>query len=209
MRIGIDFDNTLTDMDPLLATLVRAQGWFAHPETLPEGKTALRQTIRALDDGEVKWQRLQATLYGPELYRAPLRTGAEHFFHTARQHRIPLFIVSHKTRYARQDEAQRHDLRALATDWLARQGFFDPHGFNLPEDHLFFTDTRAEKARRIDQLNCTHFIDDLPELFAEPDFPATTTPLLLDPTGTHRADSPGATFPDWYALTRSLFPDAP
>ena len=36
----------------------------------------------------------------------------------------------------------------------------------------FSSSTLAEKLQRIAQQGCTHFLDDLPELLAEPGFPA-------------------------------------
>ncbi|MBF0189996.1 MAG: hypothetical protein HQL99_02480 [Magnetococcales bacterium] len=209
MRIGIDFDNTLTDMDTLLTRLVREQGWFDADAPCPTDKNTIRQRIRALDDGESKWQHLQAALYGPWLHAAPLRAGAGSFLLRAKERRATVFIVSHKTRFARQDQAQRHDLRLLATAWMTRQGLFDPHRFAVNPEHLHFADTRAEKAERIAQLRCDHFIDDLPELFAEPEFPATTNRLLLDPTGAHGHDFDHPVFASWNALEAALLGSPP
>ena len=90
-------------------------------------------------------------------------------------------IVSHKTRTP--FAGKPYDLHAAARDWLERQGFHDPDRLGLPRDRVFFELTKADKLRRIGECGCTHFIDDLPELLAEPAFPAGVTALLFSPGG--------------------------
>jgi hypothetical protein len=92
-----------------------------------------------------------------------------------------VYIISHKTRYPYAGE--RHDLHAAAWDWLERQGFFDQIG--LPREQVFFELTKEEKLRRIAEVGCTYFIDDLPEILTEPAFPAGVERILFDPTDTY------------------------
>ena len=61
------------------------------------------------------------------------------------------------------------NLRDAARGWLQTSGMLGTHG--VPEEHLYFESTRAEKIARIIQLRCTHFIDDLEEVFNDPAFP--------------------------------------
>ena len=54
-------------------------------------------------------------------------------------------------------------------------------GFAIPKENVFFEATRTEKIARIKALDCTHFIDDLEEIFLDPEFPETTRQFLLGP----------------------------
>jgi hypothetical protein len=47
---------------------------------------------------------------------------------------------------------------------------------------VYFEGTRTEKIARIVALGCTHFIDDLEEVFDDPAFPSGVERLLLTMT---------------------------
>ena len=85
-------------------------------------------------------------------------------------------VVSHKTQFARRDVTQT-DLRAASVGWMESSGLFDRTG--LDRERVFFADTRHEKVARIETLACTHFVDDLVEVFLEEEFPEVTTKVLL------------------------------
>jgi hypothetical protein len=113
-------------------------------------------------------------------------------------------IVSHKTPVAMLD-GRPMDLRQAAREWLQANGFFTT--FGLSPGDVFFESTRLEKIERIHSLRCTHFIDDLAEVFAESAFPRGTRPLLFAP---HGPASPGPgvrAFTNWRALDRFFFND--
>jgi hypothetical protein len=80
-------------------------------------------------------------------------------------------VISHKTQYASTDRDKKHDLRQKAMEWMEANQFFSEQGLGLKRDQVFFEETRSDKIARIRELGCTHFIDDLEETFAEPDFP--------------------------------------
>ena len=48
--------------------------------------------------------------------------------------------------------------------WLKKHHFFDEKGLNWDSKKVFFEDTKEDKIKRIHSLNCTHYIDDLPEI---------------------------------------------
>jgi hypothetical protein len=62
-------------------------------------------------------------------------------------------------------------LRKAALSWMERRGFFTTSGYAIPLENVFFEDTRTDKLRRIANLACTHFIDDLEEVLNDPNFP--------------------------------------
>ncbi|GKT30485.1 hypothetical protein ADUPG1_005515, partial [Aduncisulcus paluster] len=84
----------------------------------------------------------------------------------------------HKTRYPNYGES-KVDLRAAAMEFLRQHSFFSESGLGLTADDIFFLPTRAEKIATINRLQCFLFIDDLKELYLEPDFPQQTAKILF------------------------------
>ncbi|MBF0295823.1 MAG: HAD family hydrolase [Magnetococcales bacterium] len=203
MRIGIDFDNTLINYDDSFVRVARELGWTPPPGV--GGKNGVREFVRGLEEGEEKWRRLQAAVYGPRIGHARLRDGVRPFLEQATARGATLFVVSHKTRFATGDPEQICDLRQAAATWLWQQGILAPVGSGIPPEHLFFAATRTEKVARITQLRCDLFIDDLPEVFADPGFPPATRRILLDPWGDLAADPAWERCRDWEAISRLLF----
>lgn len=176
MRIGVDFDNTIANYDAVFVEAARARGWVA--ADFEGTKKQLRDSVRKLDDGEIKWQILQGEVYGPRMQDAVPFPGVMEFFEAACRRGLSLFIVSHKTRFANYDET-RADLREGALRWMEARGFFAQDRTGLTRPNVFFADTRAEKVARIGTLGCTVFIDDLEEVFVDPGFPDHVSKVLF------------------------------
>src|SRR5262249_37148268 len=98
----------------------------------------------------------------------------------------------------------RVDLRAAALGWMAAQGFFCSGRGAIARESVFFADDRAAKLARIAALDCSHFIDDLDEVFADPGFPAGVTRILLGATGSARVDF---TCANWAEIAPAVFSD--
>jgi hypothetical protein len=175
---GVDFDNTIVSYDELLSKIAQERGLIEPGRT--EGKRKLRDRIRQLPDGEIEWQKCQALLYGPRIGEARLVDGVREFFQLCTRQHIKAYIVSHKTEFSRYDMS-RTSLRQAACDWMAAKRFFDPEGFGLSPDMIFFAGTRQQKIEYIARLGCTHFIDDLEETFLEDTFPQITMRILYEP----------------------------
>jgi hypothetical protein len=180
--IGIDFDNTIVCYDEVFGRVAVEQGLV--PPHVATSKTAIRDHLRSIAQ-EDRWTELQGTIYGQRIMDAPPFPGVVDFFAACRESGIRVAIVSHRTRFPYLGE--RHDLHAAARDWLARHGFHDPDRVGLPVDRVFLEETKEAKLARIAALGCTHFIDDLPELLADPRFPAAVQPILFDPHRQHGA----------------------
>ena len=176
LLIGIDLDNTLACYDHLFYRTGLEQGLIN--EETPANKEQIRNSIRLLPNGEQIWTRLQAIVYGPRMCQATLFAGATDFLKSCATNQLRALIVSHKTPTARLD-GKVVDLRASAIVWLRQGGFFSELGVR-PED-VFFETTRAKKIERIRTLGCTHFIDDLPEVFAAKSFPKEIRKFLFTP----------------------------
>ena len=174
--VGIDFDNTLVSYDALIHDVAVERGLITAGSDA--GKRTVRDRIRLLPGGEIEWQKVQGLIYGPRMAQAQLMAGAAEFIRECRARQLPLYIVSHKTEFAGYDES-RTNLRDAAVRWMTSQKFFDPDGLGFSRDQVFFESTRDEKIARIEALGCTHFIDDLEEVFLEPGFPAGVRKCLF------------------------------
>jgi hypothetical protein len=141
-------------------------------------KRAIRDCIRRLPDGELCWQRLQGHVYGRGIIQAKMFEGVDSFLRRCRRQGWPVVIVSHKTEFAHHDPT-RVNLRHAALDWMAAHGFFDADSYGLSAQSVYFEGTRSAKLARISAIGCTHFIDDLPEVLADPAFPADVTRILF------------------------------
>jgi len=178
--IGIDFDNTLISYDEVFFN--RALGLNLITPGSERYKKSVRDHIRLLEDGETTWQKMQAYVYGQGIAEACLNDGADRFLKTCAAQGIQVYVVSHKTEYAPYDEG-RTNLRQAALDWMKSKGFFSKLG--LKESRVFFEATRVAKIARLQSLGCTHFIDDLEEVFLEQSFPKGVEKILFSPeTGT-------------------------
>lgn len=195
--IGVDFDNTIVCYDEVFGRLAVELGLV--PPEAATSKTAIRDHLRAAGH-EDRWTGFQGTVYGPRMMDAGLFPGVAGFFATCRDAGIPVAIVSHRTRFPYL--GPRHDLHAAARDFLARHGFHDPAGIALPADRVFFEETKEAKLGRIAALGCTTFVDDLPELLADPRFPTGVHRILFDPGMLHRPPPGVASAASWADVGR-------
>jgi hypothetical protein len=176
MTIGIDFDNTIVRYDELFHRAALERG-LVPPET-PRTKESVRDYLRACGR-EPDWTELQGYVYGARMKDVEAFPGALDFFAAATRTGVPVYIISHKTKFPYR--GPRYDLHAAAREWLDSRGFFDKARIGLGADQVFFVETKEEKLRRIGQLGCTHFIDDLVELLSEDAFPRSTKRILFSP----------------------------
>jgi hypothetical protein len=201
MRVGIDFDNTLVCYDDVFLKAALESQLLSRQ--FSGNKQEVRDQIR-LDAGEAAWTKLQAEVYGRRMSEARMIEGAAEFVAACRNSGAPVHIISHKTQYAAADPGGA-DLHQVALAWMEASGFFRKDGLGLKRDDIFFEPTREAKCRRIAALGCTHFIDDLEEVFNEPSFPVGVQSYLL-----HRGDSPlpcgpFTAFADWNTITEAVF----
>ena len=142
----------------------------------PSGRCADR--IRQLPDGEVEWQKLQALAYGPLMHEAqPIDSRERQFIRRCRQAGDAVVVVSHKTEFANYDET-RTNLRVAALEWMTAHRFFEREGLGLDCGDVYFESTRSDKIARIVAIGCSHFIDDLEEVFLEPSFPPQVRKII-------------------------------
>jgi hypothetical protein len=201
VRIGVDFDNTIASYDDVFVEAARGRGWIA--ADFRGTKKQLRDAVRKLDDGETKWQILQAEVYGPRMQGAVPFPGVLEFFHAARRRGFSLSIVSHKTRFANYAE-EKVDLREAALRWMEASGLFEQDKTGLARSDVFFADTRDEKIARIAALGCAVFIDDLEEVFADPSFPADVRRVLFTSGNERSGEGAIVAQEDWAGIGRHV-----
>lgn len=200
--IGIDFDNTIVSYDALIHGAALERG-LIDADTGP-GKRAVRDRIRQRPDGEVEWQKLQALVYGPLMPRASLIEGVREFVRVCRDRHVPVYVVSHKTELAGYD-CTGTNLRTASLEWMAANAFFESGGLALGREDVFFESARAGKIARIASLGCTHFIDDLEEVFAEDGFPRAIDKLLYAPGAALDLTAAVKVMPTWSAIHEYFF----
>ncbi|HLF18659.1 MAG TPA: aminoglycoside phosphotransferase family protein [Candidatus Omnitrophota bacterium] len=178
MILGVDFDNTIVSYDRVLYSTALGNGYI--PKKMGQNKKAIRDAVRQLPDGEAKWQKLQAYIYGRGMEQAQLMDGVAEFFGQCQRQGIKLAIISHKTRFASMDK-DGIDLQKTALAWMKENRFFEKNGLGLDPSQVYFESTRQEKIERIRALGCSYFVDDLEETFMEPSFPKSVRKVLFSP----------------------------
>jgi hypothetical protein len=202
VKIGIDFDNTLVSYDDVFLRAAIERRLL--PEHFTGDKTEIRDSIR-LRVGDEQWAKLQAEVYGRRMAEATMIEGASDFVAACRDNNATVSVISHKTRFAAADpdSADLHDAAML---WMERNGFFRDDGLKLNRGEVFFEPTRDAKCRRIAALGCSHFVDDLEEVFREPSFPLGVERLLLYRGQNNLPRGPFTAFASWDAITNVVFP---
>lgn len=200
MRIGVDFDNTIADYDEVFLLAAKREGLV--DGGFVGGKQAVRERIRTLDKGEERWMRLQGRVYGAFMDQARLIDGFTEFLCAARRAGAEIRIISHKTRFGHFDE-ERVDLRDAARRWMRERGVISVDG--VAQDHVFFAATRSEKLTEIGRTGCAVFIDDLEEVFREPEFPSSVQRFLLTRQKGPLPVGPFTAYQSWHAIRDAIF----
>ncbi len=201
MRIGIDFDNTIACYDRSFQGVATTMGF-----SLVEGassKSAIKQLILESDDGDSNWQRLQGQVYGKHMLCAEIFPGFLEFLYLCRARGYRVYVVSHKSEFGHFD-AERIPLRDQARKWMEINRLFEGDTPLVARGDVFFEPTREAKVARIRMLQCTHFIDDLPEVFQEWGFPEATKKILFAPSGDGVGTSEQSVFASWRELSVAL-----
>ncbi len=202
MHIGIDFDNTLAQYDNVIRDIAFEEGWIKDHNW--GSKRTIRDAIRKLPNGEQKWMQLQAEIYGPRMSEAKLFDGVSHFMAACALSAVKVSIISHKTQFAAAG-SDGTDIRQKAIGWMEQQGFFSSLGFGLGREDVHFTKSRSEKCQLINFLKCHLFIDDLPELFIDPEFPSHVQAILLDPSFVLTMEDDVLVCGSWLEIKEAIF----
>ncbi len=195
MLIGVDFDNTIVCYDQVFLSIARERGLISPDQVL--SKRELHDYLHGRGQADV-WTQLQGEVYGPLMQRAIPFPGVIDFFRRCRVLTIPVRIISHRTRYPYLGE--KYDLHLAARNWIAT------HAIGLSSSEVFFDESRLEKLARIAQQKCTHFVEDLVEVLAEPLFPKDVHRILFDPNHLHGDFALAERVESWAMIESLLLP---
>jgi hypothetical protein len=176
MRVGIDLDNTVICYDQAFARVAKEEGLL--PASFEGNKSEVKRALLAERPDGYLWESLQGLVYGRRIDAASLFDGVARFIETCRARAGVVAIVSHKTELAHHDPLLT-DLRAAALRWMESNRFFDETGLGLGRRDVHFEGTRDDKVKRIRTLECDVFIDDLTEVLAHPEMPASCRKILF------------------------------
>ena len=200
MIVGIDFDNTIVCYDGLFYEAAAAREMI--PVDTSPSKAAVRDFLRAAGR-ENDWTELQGLVYGREIQRAKPFDGATAFLARCRDEHVTVNVISHRTKQPFAGPAI--DMHQAARDWLNAQHWFTGTAHGLDHERAFFEETKVDKLARIAAAGCDVFIDDLPELLADPEFPSGVERVLFDPHATGLSESRFKRASSWQELTDLLF----
>ncbi len=198
MIVGVDFDNTIVNYDRLFHRAALDRRLI--PAGVPASKGDVRDYLRSIG-GEKDWIELQGIVYGVRMHEADPFPGVTDFFLRCRREGVSVRIISHKT--LRPFQGPECNLHEAAQRWLREHGFYDAGVIGLDADQVWFELTKPAKMERVRSAGCTHFIDDLPELLGEADFPADVEKLLFDPNALHPT-APFTRETSWAAIGERL-----
>ena len=200
MRIGIDFDNTIACYDGVFHAAALERGLIS--AGFPSSKNAVRDYLNGSGRAD-EFTRLQGYVYGTRMDLASLYPGLLDFLALANARGGRAFIISHKTRHP--VLGPPHDMHAAARRFLTERQV------TVPDEDVYFEQTKEAKIARVAALDCDLFIDDLPEILSMPGLPRTIRRFLFDPVGSHASavlDPAIEHCRSWDALGRAIFGDS-
>jgi len=199
VRIGIDFDNTIACYDRSFPFVANLLGLLNQPEA--DSKSKVKKQLGLQKNGDINWQHLQGKVYGRYMLEATIFPGFIEFLYLSKLRGHQLYIISHKTKFGHFDK-ELVPLRDQAFKWLDINDLVGDSVFAIPKKNIYFEETREDKINRINELDCTYFIDDLSEIFAHGLFPANTKKILFN----NRIDEPNdiSLCPSWREISKII-----
>ncbi|MBQ4846330.1 HAD family hydrolase [Pseudoalteromonas sp. MMG005] len=191
MKIGIDFDNTIADYTGVFYNVALDLGWI--PKETGNSKPAVKYYF-IQQNQETRWTQLQGIVYGKEIHHARPYPHSLEVLKLLKEQGHTLFLVSHKTRYPIiGDKVNFHN---AATEWLSNNGFINSTDAPLELERLFFNETLKKKVRKIRELQCDAFIDDLQKIFNHTEYPHECKAILFDPLTKEKNSNTAACWAD-------------
>jgi len=186
MLIGVDLDHTIIDYRSLIYQEALKKDLI--DKNHPQDKNSIKHTLKKRS--EECWREFQSEIYGKKIGLAHPYLGVETFF--SKISNKDLVIVSHKTKWCYK---KRYLLQEEAKSWLREQSFFSDHP-------LFFASSLKEKCQTINEMGCTHFVDDLPEVLET--LSPSTCKILFDPKNLHPKNPSYIKCSSWKEIIKSV-----
>ena len=179
MHIGLDFDNTIVSYDALFHKVALEGGWINNEISV--SKISVRDHLRSIGQESV-WTEMQGYVYGARMDEATAYPGVLEFLSWARKQSIHVSIVSHKTQHP--FLGKQYDLHQAARRWIDLHLNNEDGPLVIP-GCIYFEITKELKIKKIAEIGCTVYVDDLPEILLATGFPELTNKILFDPDSHH------------------------
>lgn len=161
-RIGIDFDNTIVNYEDAFYREALKRKIFNFNTTKKNIKNRLKGKL-INNNKECEWTKIQGLIYGKNLNKAKPYKGSVEFLNKySLKKDFELFIISHKTKYPIIGE--KINLHEVSKKWILKKKIFKNKKKSWINSHVFFLSTRDKKIKKIINLKCDYFIDDLVEI---------------------------------------------
>ena len=195
MKIGIDFDNTLISYDEIFYKIAFSKGLIK--ENIPKTKVGLRDYFIKNNLEEV-FTKLQAEVYGPQIINANIFDGVlDTLTYLSKENSI--VIVSHKTIYPY--SGPKYKLRDYADKWLKKYQLHTSC-INSPISNIFYEDSLLNKTKKIVELDCDLFVDDLPKVLYS--LPKNIKKILFNPNKEFIKNNDFSIFDNWGEFPKIL-----
>lgn len=170
-KFGFDLDNTLINY-------TYSAQIYSDLKNLKSCKdiVSLRSLLNSSDTTGHKWQEAQSWIYTEGLSFAYPNSGAKELCSYLEANDYELRIVSHKTTHT-PDFYGAKSLRNLATKWIKESELSE---YFSNKNMIHYESTRINKVKRIKSLNLHYFVDDLAEVFLEPEYPKEIISFLIN-----------------------------
>lgn len=176
MKIGIDFDNTISNYDHCFNYIAKKFLNIKKNNNSNITKTEIKSEILRKKNGQKLWMKIQGLAYGKYINKAYLNEDFLRFLLISKSRNIKIYIISHKTEYGHFDD-KKIPLRLSALKWLKNKNILN-NVTGLKKDNIFFANTRVEKINIINEFKCDYFIDDLKEVLNHNKFPKETKKIF-------------------------------
>ena len=197
MVLGLDFDNTIIKYDELFHRVAFEKNLI--PADFPKEKNTVRNYLREKNI-EDEWTIIQGEVYGDRINEALPFEGMLETLENLRIKKIPINIISHKTRVPYL--GPKIDLHAAAINWMKINHFFDSDELNFNPPQIYFEETKEEKIDRIVSTGCTHYVDDLPEILEM--IPNGIQKILFSPNHSQKFSEKWTVINSWKELPAIL-----
>jgi hypothetical protein len=179
MIIGLDFDNTIVSYDSLFHKVSVEQNLIN--ESFEINKIKIRDYLRSVNK-EDAWTEMQGYVYGKRMEEAEPFPYIKDFFFKVLDLGHKIFIISHKTKHPFLGE--KYDLHEAARNWIKKNLVKDGIAFTI--QNCYFEPTKDDKVKKIKEMNCDFYVDDLPEILENKYFPNNCNKILFDPENNYQ-----------------------
>jgi hypothetical protein len=183
MIIGLDFDNTIVSYDSLFHKISVEQNLIN--ESFEINKIKIRDYLRSVNK-EDAWTEMQGYVYGKRMKEAEPFPYIKDFFLKVIDLGHKIFIISHKTKYPFLGE--KYDLHEAAKNWIKKNLVKDGIS-EFTIQNCYFEPTKDDKVKKIKEMNCDFYVDDLPEILENKYFPDNCNKILFDPENNYEENS--------------------